>query len=117
MKHAIPLCLAVVVGSPALAWDHTYGNSTQTWTFQGSEIISYSVTDPIEPEDPERLEVTLWNAQQGQTTASIEADLGVGSCPQTLAVAQGNSATTVTLVANLNATTLNGVTLEQCSRW
>lgn len=117
MKPAIPLFLALFLGSPAFAWDHTFGNNTETWIFQGSEIISYSVTDPIEQEDPERLEVTLWNAQQGQTIALIEADLGVGSCPQTLAAVQGISATTVTLVANLNATTLNGVTLEQCSRW
>lgn len=116
MKTTLPLCLvALVVSTPALAWErHAMGSKVQ-WTFQGSEIVSYAAKGPQYNEDPEVLEVTLYHSQHGQITVSIEADLGVGACPQRLGSAMGNTHASVTLVANLDATTLNGVTLDQCS--
>ena len=116
MKQILPLCVfALVVSTPAIAWERHASGSKVQWTFQGSEIVSYAAISPQYNEDPEVLEVTLYSAQDGQITVSIEADLGVGACPQRLGSAQGNNHTSVTLVANLDATTLNGVTLDQCS--
>ena len=110
MHMAAPLCLSLMFVTPALAWEHT-----MEWRFQGSEILSFSVAVPEFDEDPEVLEVTLSSPQHGQTQVAIEADLGVGDCVETLRYAQGDAFVTVVLTANLNAQTLNGVTLAQCS--
>lgn len=116
MKPILSMCLATVIAAtPAFAWDRSDRGNLVTWTFQGSELSSYEVVEPTYNEDPAVLKVWLWNAQSGSTTVEIEADLGVGTCPTTLAWAQGKPSVRVTLVANLDATTLNGVTLQQCS--
>ncbi|WP_417209322.1 hypothetical protein [Antarctobacter sp.] len=116
MKPILPLCLAVLMtATPALAWERATQGSYVTWTFQGHEIVSYSVTEPAFDEDPEVLNVSLSDPQSGSVIVMIEADLGVGDCLRKLGSAMGNTRTNVTLVANLNATTLNGVTLDACS--
>ncbi|SNS18340.1 hypothetical protein [Antarctobacter heliothermus] len=118
MKKILSLCLAtLIVGSPALAWDRSKQGNYVTWTFQGDEIVSYSVTEPSYNEDPAVLNVSLWSSHSGSVVVLIEADLGVGNCLSTLSHAAGNASIGVTLVANLNATTLNGVTLDQCSTY
>lgn len=118
MKPFLPLCLAVLmVGAPALEWDRVQQGTFVTWTFQGDEITSYSVAEPAYDEDPAVLNVSLWHAQSGSVGVAIESDLGFGDCPRILASAKGNAHTGVTLVANLNATTLNGVTLHECSTY
>jgi hypothetical protein len=114
MKTILPICLILAAATPALAWEQRAFSNKVQWTFQGSEIQSYSVLPPQESEDPMVLKVGLRNQQQGYIVAEIEADLGLGSCPATLSSATGNPAVTVVLLANLDATTLNGVTLEQC---
>ncbi|WP_323767265.1 hypothetical protein [Antarctobacter sp.] len=118
MKPILSLCLAVLMtATPALAWKHSTQGSYVTWTFQGHEIVSYSVTEPAYDEDPEVLNVSLSHPQSGSVVVMIEADLGTGDCLRKLASAAGKVGTNVTLVANLNATTLNGVTLDECSTY
>lgn len=115
MKRTLPFFLAVLAGTPLLAWQQSSGNNMTRWEFQGSEIVWHKVVEPAENEDPTMLEVSLWSPNTGAVVLSIEADLGVGDCPQKLSNAASRGSSTVVLVANLNATTLNGVTLHECS--
>ena len=110
MQILTPLAAALFSATSALAWEHTV-----EWRFGGTEIQSFSVTDPQFQEDPALLEVTLSHPDHGDTTLSIEADNDLSACADLLRYAQGNPFETVVLTANLNAQTLNGVTLAQCS--
>ena len=104
---SLALCL---LACPALAWEHTV-----EWRFQGPEIASFRVITPDFDEDPVRLEVSLSHQHYGDTVVTIEADNGLGECADTLSYAQGNPFVTVVLTANLNAQTMNGTALVQCS--
>ncbi|SMX39257.1 hypothetical protein [Maliponia aquimaris] len=110
MQILTPLALALTFASPALAWEHTV-----EWRFNGAEIKSFKATDPEYDEDPALLEVTLSDPHSGDTVVTIEADNDIAPCAELLGYAQGNPFETVVLTANLNAQTLNGVTLAQCS--
>ena len=102
----IPL---LFLATPVLAWEHTV-----EYRFAGTEIAGFQVTEGPD-EDPTVLQVALNDPQRGSTRIEIESDFGVGDCAETLGYAQGNPGVTVVLTANLNAQTMNGVTLVQCS--
>ncbi|MBY6159821.1 hypothetical protein KUV73_03015 [Mameliella alba] len=101
---------ALFLATPVLAWEHT-----AEWRFSGDEIRSFSVTEPAFDEDPVVLEVELAHESSGTTRIMIEADNGIGDCADLLRFAQGNPFEIIVLTANLNAQTINGVTLAQCS--
>ncbi|EBA05876.1 hypothetical protein [Sagittula stellata] len=101
-------CLLALLATPAAAWEHTV-----EYRFTGTEIAAFTVLEP-EVEDPEVLELTL-SSDSGTLQIVVEADNGLGDCPEILTYAQGNPGTTIVLTANLNAQTMNGVTLAQCS--
>ncbi|WP_370313751.1 hypothetical protein [Sagittula sp.] len=65
-------------------------------------------------EDPNVLELPL-SSDSGTLQIMAETDNGLGDCPELLSLAQDNPDTTVVLTANLNAQTMNGGTLAQCS--
>ncbi|MGP6087620.1 hypothetical protein [Antarctobacter jejuensis] len=102
--------LIALTASPVVAWENT-----QEWRFVGTEIQSFNHVVPDFDEDPEQLKIKLLAENGAQTTFSIEADNGVGDCVEQLGYAQGNPHVIMVLTANLNAQTLNGVTLAQCS--
>ena len=99
---------SALFANAALAWEHT-----TTWRFSGDEMTGFALTEQ-QGEDPEAVEIWL-DSDSGVITVMIEADNGLGDCPETLSYAQGNPHVTVVLTAHLNADTLNGVTLAQCS--
>jgi hypothetical protein len=106
-------CLLLTGGLalPAQAWEHT-----AEWRFAGSEIASFRAIQPQYNEDPMVLEVLLASDVSGPAEILIEADNWVSpDCLDLLGNAQGNPNITVVLTANLNAQTMNGVTLAQCS--
>ena len=105
MRLALPLILCAL---PALAYEHT-----AEYRFTGEELVAFSVTEGAD-EDPTVLSIGL-QTDGGGVTLEIESDLGLGDCPEVLTYAQGNPGVTVVLTANLNAQTMNGVTLVQCS--
>ncbi len=105
-----PLAIVLMTATSALAWEQT-----QEWRFVGTEIQSFKLSVPDFDEDPEVLEVMLLSDNGAMTTLMIEADNGVGDCVEMLGFAKGNPHVIMVLTANLNAQTLNGVTLAQCS--
>lgn len=104
------LAVLLLTTAPAFAWEHT-----QEWRFAGTEIQSITHSIPDFDEDPEVLEINLLSESSVQTTIMIEADNGIGDCVEQLEFAKGNPHVIMVLTANLNAQTLNGVTLAQCS--
>jgi hypothetical protein len=109
---AVLTCLvATTFAWPALAWEHT-----AEWRFAGDEIAGFRAVDPQFDEDPMMLEVILSSDMFGTAEVLIEADNGVSAeCLDLLGYARGNPQVTIVLTANLNAQTMNGVTLAQCS--
>ncbi|WP_425072360.1 hypothetical protein [Sagittula sp. S175] len=101
----LPLMLCAL---PALAYEHTV-----EYRFTGAELVAFNVTEGPD-EDPTVLSIGL-QTDGGGVTLEIESDLGLGDCAEVLTYAQGNPGVTVVLTANLNAQTMNGVTLVQCS--
>ena len=100
--------LLAILATPTFAWEHT-----MEYRFRGDELAGFRVIEQS-GEDPEVLEVLL--DSDGLTLEIlIEADNGLGDCPELLSYAQGNPHVTMVLTANLNAQTMNGVTLAQCS--
>ena len=63
----------------------------------------------------ELVRVRLMGGQYHTLQIMAETDNGLGDCPELLSLAQDNPDTTVVLTANLNAQTMNGGTLAQCS--
>lgn len=103
------LLLCGLAPLPALGWEHTV-----EYRFAGSEIASILVTEGMD-EDPAVLHVGLSDLNGSSQRIEVESDFGLGDCPMLLQAAQGNPGVTLVLTANLNAQTMNGVTLVQCS--
>lgn len=110
MKLFTPLALVALTALPAMAWENTI-----EWRFAGTEIQSFKHTIPDFDEDPETLEVLLRSDHHGEAHIEIEADNGVDDCVELLGFAKDNPHVIMVLTANMNAQTLNGVTLAQCS--
>ena len=100
---------AVLVPAAATAWENT-----MEWRFLGSDIAGITVIDP-EIEDPVVLEIALSNPDFGDTLVIIESDDDISACVETLRFSQGNPQITLVLTSHLNAQTMNGVLLAQCS--
>ncbi|MBP0482385.1 hypothetical protein [Sagittula salina] len=111
MRRALSLlCLAIPsFASPVLGFEHSV-----EYRFSGVELTGFAITEGPD-EDPALLSLSLLTDSMGPITLEIESDLGFGDCAAVLGMAQGDPGTSIVLQADLNARTLNGVTLLRCS--
>jgi hypothetical protein len=98
-----------VLATPALAFEQTV-----EFRFGGDEIADIRHI-PQSGEDPEGVEIFLSSLEEGTMALTVEGDNGLGDCLQVLSDARGNPEVTVVITQHLNAMTMNGITLAQCS--
>lgn len=107
---AAALFLAALGTPAAHAWERTI-----EYRFTGAEIVSFKVTEPAFDEEPTFVRIMLSDPMGGDAIIEFEDDSRFEDCAETLSMYQGDASTTIVLVVDTNATTLNGSVVVRCS--
>ncbi len=102
---------ALILAAPAAhAWERTI-----EYRFTGAEIVSFKVTEPAFDEEPTFVRIMLSDPMGGDGIIEFEDDSRFEDCAETLSMYKGDASTTIVLVVDTNATTMNGSVVVQCS--
>lgn len=108
MQRLFSISLALLLGTSAVQAFQKF----EDYRILGSEIASITATDPDFEEDPEILEIKL---VEDSVTLSLETDGSLEECAQTLEYVVGDPNQYAQIVVQVNAPTMNGSLIVQCS--
>jgi hypothetical protein len=111
MRLALSLCAALMLAATTAQAFQKF----EDYRILGSEIRSIKAIDPEFEEDPEMLEIELIGDGSEGVTLQIETDGSLEECAQTLEYLVGDPSQYAQIVVQVNAATMNGSLIVQCS--
>ncbi len=103
------LALAALMPTATFAFEHMV-----EYRFNGAEIQSFTAHVP-EPEDPWTIEISLGSETFGPSHVLIETDGEYEECVSLLNIHKGDASTDFVIRMHMNAFTMNGVLMVECS--
>lgn len=103
------LAMTVLFPTSSFAFEHMI-----EYRFNGKEIQSFAANVP-QPEDPWTIDINLNSDTFGPTQLFIETDGDYDDCVSQLKLHKGDASTDFVIRIHMNAFTMNGVMMVECS--